>query len=213
VKVFTGITEDVGKIVRAESGNLHIESRLDGIQIGDSVAVNGICLTVNTILQRGNHVRLAFNFSPETTAMTTVGELRAGSAVNIERALRADGRFGGHIMTGHIEGTGRLWKRRREGNSHSFTFSSDRKLEKYIIPKGSIGVDGISLTVVESRKGFFSVSVIPYTLGHTNLRDIVIGQSVNIETDLLAKYTESVLTAAGRTKPITEEILRQNGFM
>ena len=211
--MFTGIIEDVGKIVRVGSGTLSIDTLLDGIGVGDSLAVNGICLTVNSIIQQGSSLRPSFNFSPETAAVTTIGGLRPGSPVNVERALRADGRFGGHIMTGHIEGTSRLWKKQREGNSHIFTFQSVRALERYIVPKGSIGVDGISLTVLESRNGFFSVSLIPYTLEQTNLREMVVGQAVNIEPDLLAKYAESLLTAAPRPKPVTEETLRQNGFL
>ncbi len=211
--MFTGLIEDIGKVVRAASGTLVIETRLDGIHVGDSVAVNGICLTVGSIVQHGSVTRPMFAFSPETAAVTTIGRLHAGSAVNIERALRADGRIGGHVMTGHIEGTSRLRKRQREGNSEIFTFSPVRALRRYIVAKGSIGIDGISLTVVESRDAFFSVSVVPYTLKHTNLREMVIGQQANIEPDLLAKYAASVLTAGGPGAPVTEEFLRRNGFL
>ncbi len=211
--MFTGLIEDVGKIVRAGPGTLVVETRLDGIHVGDSVAVNGICLTVGSIVQHGGVTRPMFTFSPETASVTTIGRLHPGSPVNLERALRADGRLGGHMMTGHIEGTSMLRKRQREGNSEIFTFSSVRELHPYIAAKGSIGIDGISLTVVESRDAFFSVSVVPYTLQHTTLREMVAGQPVNIEPDLLAKYAGSILAAGGRGAPITEEFLRRNGFL
>lgn len=211
--MFTGIIEDVGTVLLGEPGILRVETRLDSIEAGDSVAVNGICLTVRSILRRGKLLLPAFNFSPETSALTTIRTLRPGSAVNMERAVRADGRLGGHLMTGHVEGTGRLLRRQRRGNSHIFTFSADGPLQKYIVPKGSIGVDGISLTVGAKGKGFFSVSVVPYTLEHTNLRDMVAGRRVNLEPDLLAKYAESALLASPQHRPVSEETLRRNGFM
>lgn len=211
--MFTGIIQDVGTVIRRARGRLVVTTRLDGIQTGESVAVNGICLTVSSILRRGRHVAVEFDFSPETAAVTTIEAQRLGSPVNLERAVRADGLLGGHMMTGHVEGIGKLWKREHTGKSEIFTFTSFRELEKYIVPKGSIGVDGISLTVVESRKGFFSVSVVPHTLEHTNLGSMVAGQSVNLEPDLLAKYAESILTSIGRDGHVTEETLRRNGFM
>jgi riboflavin synthase len=211
--VFTGIIEDVGKVVSAGGGKLVVETELGPIEVGESVSVSGVCLTVRSTTCRGSHTLMGFDVAPETSAATTVGKLHTGSPVNIERALRADGRLGGHMMTGHIEGTGRLWKRERAGNSEIFTFTSGPELERYIVPKGSIGVDGISLTVVESRRGFFSVSVVPHTLGHTNLGTMVAAQSVNLEPDVLAKYVENMLASAGRGGKITEEMLRRNGFM
>jgi len=211
--VFTGIIEDVGKVVSIGGGRLAVETGLGGIEIGESVAVNGICLTVCSTNQRGGRMMALFDVSPETSAATTMKGFHPGSPVNIERAVRADGRLGGHMMTGHIEGTGRLWKRERAGNSEIFTFTSGPELERYIVPKGSIGVDGISLTVVERRRGFFSVSVVPHTLEHTNLGTTVAGQSVNLEPDVLAKYVESILASAGRGGKVTEETLRRNGFM
>ncbi len=211
--VFTGLVQDVGTVVRREEERIAVATHLDGIQTGESVAVNGICLTVSSILRRGRHVAVRFDYSPETATVTTIRDMRPGSPVNLERAVRADGLLGGHMMTGHVEGTGRLWKRERAGSSEIFTFTSVQGMDKYIVPKGSIGVDGISLTVVESRKGFFSVSVIPHTLEHTNLGGMVAGQSVNLEPDLLAKYAESILISRGCGGQLTEETLRRNGFL
>ncbi len=211
--MFTGIIQDVGTVVRKERGRLVVATRLDGIRTGESVAVNGICLTASAILRHGRHTALGFDYSPETSAVTTIAEVQPGSPVNLERAVRADGLLGGHMMTGHVEGTGKLRKREHAGNSELFTFAFPRALEKYIVPKGSIGVDGISLTVAASRIGFFSVSVVPHTLDHTNLGSMVGGQSVNLEPDLLAKYAERILASPRRGEQVTQEFLRRNGFM
>ncbi len=211
--MFTGIIQDVGTVIRRARGHLVVATRLDSIKAGESVAVNGICLTASSILRRDRQMALGFDFSPETSVVTTIEELQPGSPVNLERAVRADGLLGGHMMTGHVEGRGKLRRRELAGNSEIFTFTCPRDLKKYIVSKGSIGVDGISLTVAESRKGFFSVSVVPHTLDHTNLGSMVAGQSVNLEPDLLAKYVESILAAPGRDERVTEEILRRNGFM
>lgn len=211
--MFTGIIEDIATITRVGQDSFTLTTRLDSIRTGDSVAVSGVCLTVSSMVQKEKNARLNFDFSPETADRTTIGDLRAGSVVNIERALRADGRFGGHLMTGHVEGTTVLRQRRQEGNSQVLIFSAVRELARYVVPKGSVGIDGISLTVVESTEEFFSVSLIPYTVAQTTLREKAVGQRVNVEPDLLAKYAERLLAGSAPRKPVTEETLRQNGFM
>ena len=210
--MFTGIIEDVGTVRECSSGVLTIETRLSGMKQGDSIAVNGICLTVTAITQVRTSRHLRFDFSPETGKRTTVGDLKRNSLANLERALQHGDRLGGHFMTGHIEGTARLLRKSRQGNSWIFAFSVPGELQKYIVPKGSIGVDGISLTVVESSPGAFTVSVIPHTLAHTNLGGRRPGDRLNIEPDILAKYVEGLLQHNDSVS-ITAETLRKHGFL
>ncbi len=210
--MFTGIIEDVGKTVRCTSGILEVDTRLTDIRKGDSIAVNGVCLTATSVSQRSGNTILLFDFTPETSSRTNIGDLKKGSPVNLERSLRVGDRFSGHIMTGHIEGTGKTIRKTTEGNSWIFVFSVDPALGRYIVPKGSIGVDGISLTVVDATKDTFSVSIIPHTLSQTNLQARKRDDRVNIEPDILAKYVEHLIghkDASG----ITEDTLRKHGFL
>ncbi len=209
--MFTGIIEDVGKVVRRSSSVLSVWTNLSEIKQGDSVSVNGICLTVTKQVKSRRGVCMDFDFSPETNVRTNISNARIGSGVNLERSLKVGDRFGGHIMTGHIEGTGTLLKKERQDNSWIFMFSADNELGKYIVPKGSVGVDGISLTVVDSDRGSFSVSIIPHTMSHTNLRGTKLGERVNIEPDILAKYVEHLIGRLG-SKVITGEFLSEHGF-
>jgi riboflavin synthase len=154
--------------------------------IGDSIAINGCCLTVVT----NDGQRLGFEAGPETLARTTLGELAAGSPVNLEPSLRMSDRLGGHFVTGHVEALGELIDRADEGDWSTFWFRFPPELGRYMIPKGSIAVDGISLTLVEVEHDRFSVALIPHTLEVTTLGGRAVGDRVNLETDLLAKYAQ-----------------------
>jgi riboflavin synthase len=210
--MFTGIIEDVGKVTKRSSSVLSVMTKLDDIRQGDSVSVNGTCLTVTRLVEVHKSLAMDFDYSPETNNRTNIGDLRIGSNVNLERSLKVGARFGGHIMTGHIEGSGKLLKRKRQENSWLYVFSVDESLRKYVMPKGSVGLDGISLTVVDSEPGFFSASVIPFTLNHTNLAGRKVGDRVNIEPDILAKYVEHLLGDT-EAKTLTGEFLRNHGFL
>jgi riboflavin synthase len=210
--MFTGIIADVGKVEKCGVSGISLLTVLDDIHKGDSVSVNGVCLTVAKLADKRGKLLLDFDYSPETKARTNIGDLKSGSTVNLERALRVGDRFGGHIMTGHIEGTAKLMSREQKKDSWVLVFSLDESMRKYVVSKGSIGVDGISLTVVDSERSIFSVSVIPYTLSNTNLGTRLPGDRVNIEPDILAKYVEHMIGNVD-SKTITGEFLRTHGFI
>jgi len=209
--MFTGIIEDVGRVASRGGCALSLTSSLKDVKQGDSVSVNGICLTITKVESAARGSRLYFDFSPETNSRSNISMLQIGSEVNLERSLKVGDRFGGHIMTGHVEGRGKLTKKRRVGDFWLLSFSVNASLAKYIVPKGSVAVDGISLTVVDSDVAGFSVSIIPHTMLHTNLRTRKAGESVNIEPDILAKYVEHLLSGTESGK-ITGEFLREYGF-
>jgi riboflavin synthase len=211
--MFTGIVENVGTVQSIGHSVLEVKSTLTDVKKGESVAVNGVCLTVTDAVISANALILSFDFSPETSQRTNIGDLLAGSPVNLERALRAGERIGGHMMTGHVEGTAEIVSKGRMGNSWIFRFRIDLQLSKYMVPKGSVGVDGISLTVVESGPGYFTVSVIPHTMKNTNLATRRPGDMVNIEPDILAKYVEGLLNRHSGESNITEGFLKENGFI
>ena len=209
--MFTGIIEELGTIRRVGPGSLELAAHtvLEGTKLGDSIAVNGVCLTVTALSPAG----FTADVMPETFRRTGLGGLHPGSQVNLERAMAADGRFGGHIVTGHIDGTGTVTSLRREGNAVWVTISAPPELLSGIVEKGSIAMDGISLTVAAVTDRDFSVSIIPHTGGHTTLLDRKAGDTVNLETDILGKYVARLL---GREAPkpsgITMEFLAQHGF-
>ena len=214
--MFTGIVEELGTIraVRrgARSAVLSIAARtvLEDLKIGDSVAVNGVCLTVTSLDDGG----FTADVMPETLRRSSLGALGPGGRVDLERAMAAGGRFGGHIVSGHIDGTGTIRALRRDDNAVWYTVSAAPALLKYIVEKGSIAIDGISLTVAAVDETSFSVSVIPHTAANTILGTKRPGDTVNLETDLIGKYVEKLLSF--RDEPasggLTLEILRQNGF-
>ena len=191
--MFTGIIEETGRIVRVEKGikssRLSVEGKLifDDLKLGDSVAVNGVCLTV---AQMGSGIFVADVMS-ETVSRSSLGMLRAGNKVNLERAMPANGRFGGHIVSGHIDGTGRISYIRSDENAVWITINIPEKISRYIVEKGSVAIDGISLTVAQESPGQFSVSVIPHTGKETTLLKKKVGDIVNIENDVIGKYIES----------------------
>ena len=187
--MFTGLIESVGHVEDATpawSGvRLHVRTALTAeMRAGDSLAVNGVCLTVVA----ADAGVVCADVGPETARVTTLGSLRAGRPVNVERALRADDRFGGHFVQGHVDGTAEVRAIRGEGEAHWLTFSFADALAACIIPKGSVAVDGVSLTVAELRDGEFDVMIVPFTWDHTNLHALRPGDRVNLECDVVGKY-------------------------
>lgn len=198
--MFTGIIEEIGKIVSikkgAKSAVLAIEGPLvlQDAKVGDSIAVNGICLTATTIA--GNV--FTADVMAETMRRTALGNLRVGSPVNLERAMAANGRFGGHIVSGHIDGTGTITDMRQEENAVWVTIATDASIMRYIIEKGSIAIDGISLTVAAVSEKDFQVSVIPHTRQETTLLTKKVGDLVNLENDVVGKYVEQLMRLDAR---------------
>jgi riboflavin synthase len=196
--MFTGLIEATGGLVERKTTpgglQLWIESPLASeLHEGDSLAVNGVCLTVVT----SDAGRTQLDIGPETIRVTTLGSLPLATRVNLERPLRADGRFGGHFVQGHVDAIGRLEDRRAQAEFEWLTFSFSSELAPYIIRKGSIAVDGISLTVAALEADRFDVQVVPFTLDHTNLPGIRVRDRVNLECDLVAKYVVRAAEVAG----------------
>ena len=189
--MFTGIIEEVGTVAKLGDFKLTINASkvLEDQKMGDSIAVNGTCLTVV------DHDRSTFSvdLSPETLSRTSLGSLAQGHKVNLGRPLAVSDRLGGHIVQGHVDATGRITSSRTEGNSQILRIRYPNRLRVYIVEKGFITVDGISLTVVQKGTSSFTLSVIPYTLENTNLQDKGPGDRVNLEADIVAKYVESML--------------------
>ena len=222
--MFTGIIEEVGKIVSVRRGQISARLKIQGsvifsdLKLGDSVAVNGVCLTATAI--DGNTFEA--DVMAETLRRSNLGTFRPGTAVNLERAMSAAGRFGGHIVSGHIDGTGSIASMTREDNAVWVRILADRKLLKYIIEKGSITIDGISLTVAEVAEDHFGVSVIPHTGSETTLLTKKPGDVVNLENDVIGKYVERMLTfedggAGGseneKKSGIDMSLLAEKGFL
>ncbi|MHB9155230.1 MAG: riboflavin synthase [Endomicrobiales bacterium] len=211
--MFTGIIEDSGRIRGLRLSGLSVSTVLDGIKTGDSVAVNGICLTVTRLEQEKAGSLLYFDFSPETARRTSLQGLGPGDPVNLERALRLGDRLGGHFLSGHVEETGKLLSVALRGESYLMTFSASKAMERYIVPKGSIGVDGISLTIAARGASSFTVAVIGHTYKNTNLRTRKAGDPVNLEPDLLAKYVENFLSLREESTGVSSRLLKENGFI
>lgn len=217
--MFTGIIEETGEVKSIQKGSrscvltIGCTKVLEGTQIGDSIAVNGVCLTVTSLA--GN--AFTADVMPETLNRSSLSELNAHSVVNLERAMRADGRFGGHIVSGHIDGTGTIKNIRRDDNAVWYTVSAPRAVLRYIVEKGSIAIDGISLTVAYVDDAVFRVSIIPHTQEVTSLHEKKEGSIVNLECDIIGKYVEKLLTPYEKKEEpsksvITEEFLRSFGF-
>ena len=189
--MFTGIVEEIGTINSLVNNVLTIQAEkvLADIKLGDSISVNGTCLTVVNFTESKFSVDLA----PETLRRTAFGNLNPDDTVNLERALAANDRFGGHMVQGHVDATGRVISIRNEGDSSIFRISNPKRLKPYLVEKGFIAIDGISLTIVKVLTSSFTLSVIPYTRINTNLRDQQIGGKVNLEVDILAKYVENLM--------------------
>ena len=215
--MFTGIVEEMDTIRSIRRGahsavlSIGAELVLSDLKIGDSVAVNGVCLTATGKDSGG----FTADVMHETLDRSSLGSLAAGSHVNLERAMAADGRFGGHIVSGHIDGTGRITATRRDDNAVWYTVEAAPALLRYVVEKGSVTIDGISLTVATVTERDFSVSVIPHTAAVTILGEKRAGDTVNLETDIIGKYVEKLLRPQPETTPqsgITREFLAENGF-
>lgn len=189
--MFTGIVEELGVIAKISNNAMTVQASkvTEDLKLGDSIAVNGTCLTAVNF----SRTEFSVDLSPETMRRTSLGQLSEGSPVNLERALLASDRMGGHIVQGHVDSTGRVMSSRVDGDSIIFRIRVPKRLNPYIVEKGFIAVDGISLTVVKRGASSFTLAVIPYTLKNTNLASISIGDLVNLEADILAKYVESLL--------------------
>lgn len=194
-RMFTGLIESVGRVASVEphaaGRRLTVETDLaKELALGDSVAVNGTCLTVTN---RGES-NFAVDVSPETLRVTTLGEWTAGRRVNLERPLRADQRLGGHFVLGHVDAVSEVVEIRDDGGSYWMEFTLPPALQSYMIPKGSVTLDGISLTVASLNRSDFGVQIIPHTWAHTALSDLVAGAAVNIESDVLGKYVARMMS-------------------
>ena len=220
--MFTGLVAELGTVQRlARQGNSYhltvgAKKVLDKLKIGDLVAVNGACLTVVRLDDSG----FTADVMPETVRLTNIGSLQPGSRVNLERTLRLCDGLDGHIVSGHVEGLGTISEQRPEGIAVVVTIATPPELLKYIIKKGSIAIDGISLTVTEVTDTSFSVSLIPHTAKETTLGFKKVGDSVNLETDILGKYVERMLTwnssqakQASKSDPLNMKTLLENGFV
>ncbi|BCS53718.1 riboflavin synthase [Geobacter sp. SVR] len=213
--MFTGLIEGTGRIAsfdrRGAAAVVRVETTLTGtgMAIGDSVAVNGVCLTVTT-KQEGT---LCFDASPESLAGTTLGNLRCGSQVNLERAMALGNRLGGHIVTGHVDCIARLARLREVSGNRVLEFTLPPASARYLVTKGSVAIDGISLTVNTVTTDGFSVNIIPHTFAQTTLAGIVTGQEVNIETDIIGKYVERLVQPWKGGDGLTMKTLAENGFL
>lgn len=202
--MFTGIVEEAGTVESikptAQSIRLTVRAGLlvRGLKFGASVAVNGCCLTVVKISGRGKSMLLQFDVLQESWRLTNLQFARPGSLVNLERPLRADGEFGGHFVTGHVDGVGEIVGWEKSGADHVLEIAAPPDVMRYVIHKGSIAIDGISLTVAGVQKKSFRVWIIPHTFEVTVLRQRKVGDAVNLEADMLGKYVEKILAARGR---------------
>ena len=212
--MFTGIIEEIGTVRRIEHGakgaRLTIQAKtvLEDTRIGDSIATNGVCLTVVSMTDDS----FSADVMAESLRRSSLGTLQGGSLVNLERAMAANGRFGGHIVSGHIDGTGTITSQKREDNAVWVKIKTPAPLLRYIVEKGSIAIDGVSLTVAAVTDTDFSVSIIPHTGAQTILLGKKPGDPVNLECDVIGKYVEK-LTAPHKTGGISTNFLAENGFL
>lgn len=214
--MFTGLIEDIGTIVNLQpiQQGLSLSIGSDVVtremKWGDSIAVNGVCLTVTQFSDASFTVEAV----QETLDRSTLAGLKIGDKVNLERAIRFGDRMGGHFVQGHVDGTGAILRKDKIGSAYWFDISVPADFDRYIIHKGSVAVDGISLTVARKSAGFISISVIPHTFQNTNLQYLSVNDRVNIELDMMAKYIENLLNRKdeGQKSSITEEWLREQGF-
>ncbi|MFC0189870.1 riboflavin synthase [Fictibacillus aquaticus] len=217
--MFTGIIEELGTVSSIRKGNETIvitigaQKVLEDVNLGDSIAVNGVCLTVTSYTDR----QFTVDVMPETYKTTTLKELNTTSAVNLERAMAAGGRFGGHFVSGHVDGTGEIIDKRPEKNAIYYEIKMPEPLMVYFMMKGSVSIDGTSLTIFGVSDDTITVSLIPHTVSHTVLGAKGKGQSVNVECDMLAKYVSRMMVSkvkerTGGKKELTFEFFEQNGF-
>lgn len=215
--MFTGLIEQVGTLRQmkyaAQGAELTIAGQLEGLALGDSIAVNGVCLTVTAFTANS----FCADVMQETLRRSTLGTLTIGSRVNLERAMPANGRFGGHIVSGHIDGVGHVAKIQPEGNAVWYTINTPPDILRYLVLKGSIAIDGTSLTIARVTQTGFAVSIIPHTAAHTILAQYQVGTGVNLEVDVIAKYVERLCMPAAPDKAsaqggLTMQALFEAGF-
>jgi riboflavin synthase len=213
--MFTGIIEEVGRLTAIKRGAKSARLTVDapnvspGTRLGDSIAVSGVCLTVVEIAGS----RLSFDAIAETVSRTSLKAVGVGDGVNLERAMQAGGRFGGHMVQGHVDGTGTLLSVRDEENARVLRIGAPSDLMRYIIPKGSVTLDGISLTVVDVGSDWFTAWIIPHTWAHTTLHQRRVGDPLNIENDIIARYLERLMEARGiGSAGLTLDKLSTSGF-
>ncbi len=212
--MFTGIIEDVGSIAGINKlegrWELSLKTSLDPATIreGDSISIDGVCLTVTRL----SGAIFSADASHETLQRTTLKNRKTGQNVNLERAMVADGRFGGHFVTGHIDGIGTIVEKKKEGDSTKFVIEVPLLLSRFIVTKGSVAIDGVSLTVNEQHDNIFSVNIIPYTISRTTIGEKNLRDLVNIETDIIGKYVESFLKK-DKNKGIDMDFLYRHGFV
>jgi len=219
IEVFTGIIEEKGIVssiqkVSENSIEMTIGSQkiLGDVKLGDSISVNGVCLTVTNFTMKEFQV----DVMPETIKSTSLRDLNSGSSVNLERAMAANGRFGGHFVSGHVDGTGEITRKQRKENAIYYDIRVPEELEKYLMLKGSITVDGTSLTIFNVNKNVITISLIPLTVQETVIGEKKQGDIVNIECDMLAKYVHQLFNQQDKLSQksgISTDLLRQNGFM
>ena len=212
--MFTGIIQGVGRVVRLEPRGgdmrLHVDTlalELGGAQPGDSIAVSGVCLTAVALQPHG----FSADVSTETLSLTTLGQLAAGDPVNLEQALRLADRLGGHLVSGHVDGVGKVVAITADARSQRWTLEVPTTLARYIAVKGSVCIDGTSLTVNAVSGNRFGVNLIPHTVAHTTFQARHVGDAVNIEVDVIARYVERLLSR-GETPRLDEAFLQQHGF-
>lgn len=214
--MFTGLIEDLGTLMELRRGHdatsLTVATALPmaELRLGESIAVNGVCLTVTSF----GGGRFTADVSPETLKRTTLSSLERSARVNLERALRLSDRLGGHLVTGHVDGQAHLFEKVRQGNAWRCGFQCEPAMARQLVTKGSVAIDGISLTVNDVREDRFTVMIIPHTLEQTTLAERNVGDQVNVETDLIGKYVARLLDTANRQSPgVTLDLLAKSGFL
>lgn len=191
--MFTGIIETLGSIQKINKNELVVRLKLNDLKSGDSISLNGICLTINNLKSIEKYSECRFDISPETYSRTNLKYLRVNDKVNIERSLQLCSRLDGHIVTGHIDNVSKILSIKKAGGGYEFEFSIPDELNKFIAEKGSVALDGISLTVAKKQKNKFSVAIVPFTFENTNLKFRKTGDYMNLEIDILARYVQSIL--------------------
>lgn len=213
--MFTGIVEEIGIVksleFKANGAKIVIgcQKVVEDVKIGDSIAIDGVCQTVIAF----NSSEFSAEISDETLKVTTLGDLKSGNTVNLERALTLSSRLGGHIVSGHVDCMGKFINIEKLSDFYNLQFEISEEQEKYVVYKGSITINGVSLTVANIVDNIVSVAIIPHTYNNTSLKDLKLGQDVNIETDILGKYVEKFLSAKDNKKGISMNFLQENGFV
>lgn len=213
--MFTGIVEEIGIVksleFKANGAKIVIgcQKVVEDVKIGDSIAIDGVCQTVIAF----NSSEFSAEISDETLKVTTLGDLKSGNTVNLERALTLSSRLGGHIVSGHVDCMGKFINIEQLSDFYNLQFEIPKEQEKYVVYKGSITINGVSLTVANIVDNIVSVAIIPHTYNNTSLKDLKLGQDVNIETDILGKYVEKFLSAKDNKKGISMNFLQENGFV